>query len=207
MTALLRLAFYSFLFGGGIPIFLAALRIAVRLFLPLSADFPEKLRKKLPQYRAGVPHGMSARLFRCTQFLRDLSLALFLAVACAVFLFRFGDGIPRLFVFLAAMGGAFAVHRILGRFLSKVEHGFVFFTRFFFLCVWSPLSSFWGKIGAAARLSLQKVVGAFIKAWKRQNTKHRSRQYERKATSAFGDRRMQKAILDALREQNREEGQ
>lgn len=208
MLALFRLALGAFLLGGGMVLFHLLARMICALFSPLPADFPLRLRERLPVFRGKGKQTRRGHPRRraILRFFGDVFLSMAVAVAFILFLFWYGDGIPRLFVFLAAGGGALMAHSILSPLFSRAECSILFLTRLLLLRLLNPILFLAEKIGKAFLFFLRKVGGFFIKRMQRQNTKHRSRRYEKKAVQRLSGKQLQARLLAALSAGSREDG-
>lgn len=198
MLALLRLAAFAFLYGGSLVCSVAAIRLLLHLFLPLPADFPSRLRERLPQHREQRLPRLGRRMSAVARFLSDLFLVLGIAVSFVLFLFWGADGIPRLFILISAVGGALVTYRLLRSSFRRVERGALFLTRLFFLFLCLPILSAIRRIVGCFLSFLQKPVCFFIKCIERQNTKHRARRYEKRAVHTLVGARMRARLLGAL---------
>ena len=208
MMALLRLALGAFFLGGGMVFGFLLLRMLRALVSPLPADFPDHLRERLPRCKGIWAHKRRDHP-RCRALFRfgcDLVTPLGISVVFILFLFWYGDGIPRLFVFLMAGGGALIGHFILSPLFLRVSTAFLFLTRFLLLMLWDPVALVAERIASAFHRFLRKAGGFFIKHIQRQNTKHRSRRYEKKEMHRICGNGFRTRLLAALAAEKGEDG-
>lgn len=171
--ALLRLAFLSLILGAAIPLFFRALRFPLRLVA------------------AGEGGRNPPAVLR---FLGDLLAALFVALSFCIFLFWQADGIPRLFVFVAAALGALFVTRPLCPLLDTVEGRLILLLR---RVLAPPLRLFLSLFSAVISV-LRKIARRFIKKVKKHYTMLVSFVYCRREPGRTAGRRMRARIVRAL---------
>ena len=178
MTALLRLAALSVLFGGAFPLFFRVLRLPILILCP----------NGMKEWRG------SAAL----RFFSDFFSAAFVGLSFCIFLFWQADGIPRLFVFLAAALGAFLVARPLSPLFSAVEGCLVRFVRRLATAVLGPPLRllFWLFFGVFS--VLRKIALGFIKRLKKHYTNLVSVGYRRREPKRPEGQRMQRKIIRIL---------
>lgn len=178
MMALLRLAFLSVLFGGALVLLFRLLR------LPLLIVSPCGIR---------VRRGASA-----LRFLSDFLSALLVAISFCIFLFWQADGIPRLFVFLAAALGAYLTARPLSPLLGAVEGWLIRFVRRLAAVLLAPPLRLLLRLFSAILSVLRKIARGFIKRAKRHYTNLVSVRYRRREPKRTEGRRMRARIASAL---------
>ena len=188
MTALLRLFVYALLLGAG----LAAFRLALRPFLRILPLALYAARGK------GAPIAKKAprRGARVLVFFGDLFSVLFVFLVFIIFLYWQGDGIPRLFVFVAAALGAYIANRLLVRPAHRVE---ALVTAVLVRCIgwiFLPLRLF---LAFFYRLLL-KSAAHLIKTVKKSHTILKAHRYMRLTPKRIVGRCRVKAIKRAMKE-------
>ena len=174
MMALLRLAILSFFFGGALALVFRILRLPLRIVSPGGRG--------------------ECRLPSPLRFLLDFFSAVFVGISFCVFLFWQADGIPRLFVFVAAALGVFFVVRPLSPVLNAVEGWLTLLVR---RVAGPPLRLFLRLLSGALSV-LRKIAVVFIKRVKKQHTKLVSCVYRRREPRRTAGRRMRSRIARAI---------
>ena len=155
MAELFRLAYASVLFGGALYL---SLRIAgLILHLPAFSkkEIPPLLYRHLPAgWEDHVKRKERHSFGKIGRFFLDLLACIVCGISFIIFLFWKADGIPRLFVFCAAGGGAYITKRLTDPLLLRFEKwlkGLIGFCLLWALVpllrIFSHLISFFQKIG------------------------------------------------------------
>ena len=176
--ALLRLAVLSVFFGGALILLFRLLRLPLLIVCPCGL---------------GVRRGASV-----LRFLSDLLISLLVAISFCIFLFWQADGIPRLFVFLAAALGAYLTAYPLSPLLRTVEGWLVRLVRYLAATLLAPPLRLFLLLLSAILSVLRKIAHGFIKSLKRHYTNFVSARYRRREPKRTEGRRWRAVVISAL---------
>lgn len=194
MLALLRLFLWSIAFGA----LLAVAWILVRFFLRLSFLPTACLQRDgegrgllLPSRSGGRGYFFLCQVGECVG-------AILVALSFSVFLFWQAEGIPRLFVFLAAALGAAAPVFLYRRYFAPLEGRFLFRLRslLLFLCL-PPLRILLRLVRRILR-GVRKILLGIIKILHVNYTMVVSHGYMKRAPRRLSGRRMRLALRASL---------
>ena len=199
MTALLRLALLSFVFGAFCDLSLLGLRFVALLLFPFSEGLPLSLRERLP-WSFSLPTGgkLSLHFTRVLRFFSDVAKPIFLAALYAVFLYWQADGRVRLFSVLLSVIGFLLSARCFSRRLMPFLHRLVFWVWYVLLFLLLPIGRFLLRLLEKAFTALQKIFCFFIKYAKRYDTIRVAYRYRRRAIREMRGKRLYRRVMRAL---------
>ena len=197
MVELFWLACAAFAFGGLLYLALRLASAFIRVFSPSVKEMPASLAGRLPSgywpKQKDCPRASSA----LARFFADFFACLFCGIAFIIFLFWRADGIPRMFVFVSAGGGAYSARRFLSPLVDCIEKWGEWIVTFCFLWLSVPLIRLFRGILSHLSAFSKKIALFFIKRAKRFYTICSARRYLVRTEKDLADKRIASAIREA----------
>lgn len=199
MAELFRLACMSFLFGGALYLGLRLVRFLLSSFSISDKSFSTVLSSRLPRGWERYFHKKDRRpLGGIMRFLLDFLICTVFGICFIIFLFWQADGIPRLFVFFAAGGGAYIVKRFLSPLFFRIEK--LFEEIIAFAVLWLSVPAIRMLSLAVSRLIafFKKIALFFIKRGKRFYTICTAKKYSAKAEKSLKSEEISLVMREAI---------
>lgn len=176
MAALCRLAVASFLCGGGLYLFVRAVAFWRKLLGALLAV----------EYWRRSSFLESIRLFKIFKGILECLVTVAVSIIWILFLYAAADGIPRLFSFILAGGGAYLLHVALGKWFLRVESRAIALLLRLFSWISYPFCFLIFKVASGCRSFFSFFLMRFIKFAKGNYTKYTASRYAKKAPRDWG---------------------
>lgn len=199
MLALFRLACASFLFGGVLYLALRSIALFLHAFSCGGAHLSPRLCRYLPKgwekFALKKEHRPRGKVRR---FFLDFLLCVICGLSFILFLFWQADGIPRLFVFCAAGGGAYTAKRLFSVLFLPIVTALAAVLSFVWLWFSVPLARATVFLGRNLFAFLKKIVLFFIKRGKWLYTIYKAKKYAKTAEKQLKDTKLSSKIREAI---------